>query len=72
MRSITYHNNWFNAVDAYVDVGKADGTTECVPFPDGRYTSILYVLSALYDALASRRLYRYVGVNYSANGAASI
>ena len=66
MRSITYHNNWFNAVDAYVDVGKVDGTTERVPFPDGRYTSILYVLSALYDALASRRLYRYVGVNYSA------
>ena len=66
MRSITYHNNWFNAVDAYIDVGKADGTTERVPFPNGRYTNILCVLSALYDALASKQLYKYVGVNYSA------
>ena len=65
LRSITYHNNWYNASGAHVVIEQPDGTKVRIDFPDGRYNSILDVIAKLYEVMASKRLYRFIGLNYN-------
>ena len=65
MESITYHNNWDNATNAYMMVEDKTGQKHRVKFPDGRYGTVLNVLLALYTSLQMSQFYRYLYLYYS-------